>query len=139
MVNAAGLKLSVDKDGNVGANKDYSVFEIAGDGSTGSTLKLVQSTITTPYIETVSGTNDLKTASAPVANGNIQFQLLNPEVMDADQLNDKFLSSFTLGIGYIDNNVWKNHAEEHNFKGNVFTGNLKATASTINTSGYTFL
>ena len=139
LVNAAGLKLSVDKDGNVGANKDYSVFEIAGDGSTGSTLKLVQSTITTPYIETVSGTNDLKTASAPVANGNIQFQLLNPEVMDADQLNDKFLSSFTLGIGYIDNNVWKNHAEEHNFKGNVFTGNLKATASTINTSGYTFL
>ena len=139
LVNAAGLKLSVDKKGNVGANKDYSVFEIAGDVSgDGNTLRLVASAISTPFIATVSGTNDLKTASTAVTNGNIQFQLLDPTVMYADKLNDKFLSSFTLGIGYIDNNVWKNHAEEHNFKGNVFTGNLKATASTINTSGYTF-
>ena len=140
LVNAAGLKLSVDADGNVGVGKDFTVFEIVGDGSlgAGSVLKLAVKTSTNIYLD-VTGSGDLHAGSVNPNTFCVTFEALVPEVMDADKLNDKFLSSFTLGIGYIDNNVWKNHAEEHNFKGNVFTGNLKATASTINTSGYTFL
>ena len=143
LVNAAGLKLSVDKEGKVGANKEYSIFEISGvstSGGTGSTLKLTQSTITTPYIE-IDGNSNLKTSATAVAKGNIQFELLAPTVMDVDRLNDKFWSSFTIGVGYMDNNVWKNHADEHNFQGNVFDGTLKATTEKINklTTGYQFV
>ena len=141
LVNAAGLKLSVDADGNVGVGKDFTVFEIVGDGSlgAGSVLKLAVKTSTNIYLD-VTGSGDLHAGSVNPNTFCVTFEALVPEVMDADKLNDKFLSSFTLGIGYIDNNVWKNHAEEHNFKGNVFTGNLKATKDPINTntSGYTF-
>ena len=143
LINAAGLKLSVDKDGNVGVNKPYTIFKITPDGSgSGHVLELSQLTSGNKYlqIDLVNGREVLKAKSTKPNAFGIILEDLAPTVMDAGKLNDKFLSSFTLGIGYIDNNVWKNHAEEHTFKGNVFTGNLKATKDPINTntSGYTF-
>ena len=138
LVNAAGLKLSVDEKGKVGVGKDYTVFTIETDGNSGKghTLALAQITsgkriITT---QTVDGKEELIATDVKPNNFGILLESLAPTVMDADMLNDKFLSSFTIGVGYMDKNVWKNHADEHNFKGNVFDGTLKATKVPINQS-----
>ena len=120
---------------------DFTIFEIGPDagGGAGSMLQLVLSPATKLYI---SGDSDGNLVAVDAANRpqefNVAFVALKPEIMDVNKLNDRFLSSFTIGIGYMDNNVWKNHADEHNFKGNVFDGTLKATQSPINTSGYEF-
>ena len=142
LVNAAGLKLSVDKEGKVGVGKDYTVFTIETDANNGNghTLALAQIASGKRIITTttVNGKETLVAVDRKPNRFGVVLESLAPTVMDEVKLNDKFLSSFTIGIGYMDNNVWKNHADEHTFKGNVFEGTLKATKSPINTSGYTF-
>ena len=135
--NAAGLKLSVDDKGKVGVGKEFTIFEIGPDGSTGTVLQLVKTPTSKCYISGDGAGNLIATDIKPTSF-NVMFIALKPEIMNVNKLNDRFLSSFTIGIGYKDNNVWKNHADEHNFKGNVFDGTLKATQSPINTSGYEF-
>ena len=136
LVNAAGLKLSVGKDNSVGVNKDYSVFEISGVGSSGNALKLCNSPMTNLLIG--QGSNGTLEAVSSLSNGNIKFEILEPVVLDAAKLNDKFLSSFTIGAGYYKDNEWISYADDHDLQGNeVFEGHLKAT-TTIGTSGYQF-
>ena len=147
LVNEAGLKLSVDKDGNVGVGKEYTIFTIEPDGNSGAGHVFALAELTAAgakrYIATttVNGKEILVAQDTKPTQFGIVLKELAPTVMDVLKLNDKFLSSFTIGVGYMDNGVWKNHADEHNFKGNVFDGTLKATTDDINkvSTGYQFL
>ena len=69
-------------------------------------------------------------ANSPATGVNCETEFFLPAVdeLEISELNAKFLSSFTIGVGYYDENkVWQDYAEKHDLKGNVFAGNLKAT------------
>ena len=65
--------------------------------------------------------------SATDVNCETGFFLPAVDELSISELNAKFLSSFTIGIGYYKDNVWQDYAEKHDLKGNVFAGDLKAT------------
>ena len=118
LVNMANLKLGVDDNGNIVANGKYQEFKFNGN-----TLAVAQKGL-------FLGRNSLGEIAFVSPSQGWECQFFTPTVdqLDIDELNDKFLSSFTIGVGYNDENgVWQNYAEKHDLKGNVFAGDLKAT------------
>ena len=118
LVNMAGLKLGVDDNGNIVANGKYQEFKFSGN-----TLAVAQKGL-------FLGRNSLGEIAFVSPSQGWECQFFTPTVdqLTIGELNDKFLSSFTIGVGYYDENgVWQNYAEKHDLKGNVFAGDLKAT------------
>ena len=121
--NMAGFKLGVNDDGSIAVNGEYQEF---GLNTISGNLKLV---VKEKNLWLGRGT-DGKPAflSGSTNSWNVQFFAPAVDELDVNELNDKFLSSFTIGVGYIDGDKgWKDYAVEHNLQGNVFTGDLKAS------------
>ena len=92
LVNAAGLKLSVDKEGKVGVGKDYTVFTIETDGNSGKghTLALAQ-IASGKRIITTTTVNGKETLVADATKPNkfgVVLESMSPTVMDEVKWND---------------------------------------------------
>ena len=130
--NMAGFKLGVNDDGSIAADGKYQEFKFNSVGN----LAVAQKGL---FLDKVSGGLKFVNTSSSV----LYAQFFTPAVdeLDVKELNDKFLSSFTIGVGYIDGDKgWKDYAVEHNLQGNVFTGDLKASVAPNlgSTGSYTF-
>ncbi len=118
--NMAGFKLGVNDDKKLAVNGKYQEFKFNGLGN----LAVAQKGWF------LGGDSNGKPIFLNTSTGAWITQFYTPTVdeLSESELNDKFLSSFTIGVGYIDGDKgWKDYAVEHNLQGNVFTGDLKAS------------
>ena len=114
LVNAAGIKLAVNDDLTFNAKGEgNTLFQVTSAG-----LKVVGKSI---YLTVVSGNLDF---AATASTCYVALGMLDPNVMSMGELNDKFASAFTLGIGYNDKD---GNYQEYNLQGNPFAGDLEAT------------
>ena len=121
LVNMAGLKLGVNADGSIAVDGKYQEFKFNG-----TTLAVAGQGLFLGY----DAANKPAFLNVSTSAWNVQFYTPAVDELSISELNDKFLSSFTIGVGYYDENgVWQNYAEKHDLKGNVFAGDLKAVTS----------
>ena len=118
LVNMAGLKLGVNADGSIAVDGKYQEFKFNG-----TTLAVAGQGLFLGY----DAANKPAFLNVSTSAWNVQFYTPAVDELSISELNAKFLSSFTIGIGYYDKNVWQNYADKHDLKGNVFVGDLKAT------------
>ena len=122
LVNMAGIYLGVDKQGNLVPNGEYQEFVTTNrDGY--RTLAVANGVLSSQVITWNSGTPKVNAT----ADAELGFFTPLVDVLDEGELNDKFLSSFTIGVGYYEKDEWKDYAVEHDLQGNVFAGDLKAS------------
>ncbi len=125
LVNMAGLYLGVEDDGSVVPNGKYQEFTTTNNGTPSSyhTIALANDQLQYQCLTYNGGTLKFQAT----ADCEVAFYTPAVDELSVSELNDKFLSSFTIGVGYYDENKeWKNYATEHDLKGNVFAGDLKA-------------
>ena len=122
LVNKAGYQLGVEDDGTVkvnGKNKTF-IFDSGTIGLGGNKMMgLYQTSANKPAFKVIT--------SWPTEKFQAAFWTPAPNVMDADELNNKFDAAFTLGIGYYNAD---NEYTEYSLEGNPFAGDLKATKNT---------
>ena len=120
LVNKAGYQLGVEDNGTVKVNgKKTFKFANGSLALNGKGLFLTQDGNSPKF---VSSRDSLYSSTYKAA-----FWTPAPNVMDADELNNKFDAAFTLGIGYYNAD---NEYTEYSLEGNPFAGDLKATKNT---------
>ena len=123
LVNMAGLYLGVEDNGTLKVGGKHQEFETGNNASRNTIMIRIPSGAR--FLVYNGGT----VTTAAAADCNFVFYTPAVDELSKDELNDKFLSSFTIGVGYYKDNVWQNYAEKHDLKGNVFAGDLKAVTS----------
>ena len=127
LVNMAGLYLGVEDDGTVKANGKYQEFITATNNVHSLQLYKAPAALSGMYLCYDGGEITYTKNSSNAPDCEITFYVPAVDELDITELNDKFLSSFTIGVGYYEKDEWKDYAVEHDLQGNVFAGDLKAS------------